>query len=546
MKEVLPRAAPTGTGPVLARTVATRSALLNTFAVGAVYVVAYVILDVASYIHPVAPYAITPWNPPPGLSLALLLAFGVRYAPALFVAALLAELLVRGGGAGVAEIALYALILAGGYTAIAGILVKVMRFDPRFASMRDLLVFTVTVAAGTLAISALYVGAHVVSGRFSLSDFADHALHFWVGDIIGVVVTTPFLLIHARRRGVLRRMTAEALLQGLAIVLVLATVFSMEHVAAAKFFYLLFLPLIWICVRHGFPGATAGLLATQIGLIVSVHLAGYATQSVVEFQLLMLALAITGAFLGMAVTQWRRASQALEAREADLNRAMRVAAAAEMASALAHELNQPLTAASNYVQACDIMLGEIAQTPPALSGTMRKALNEVERAGEVVRRLRDFYRGGEAHREPVELSRLVEESMRPLRARLERHRISVTQRLAPELPPVAVDRVQIELVIHNLLGNAIDAISDARSEAREILIEGTREGASVALVVHDSGPGVAPAIAEQLFQTFATSKPTGMGLGLAISRSIVESHGGRLWLQPAASGARFVLHLPIT
>jgi signal transduction histidine kinase len=519
--------------------------LLNSVLVSAAYVAAYVILDVVSYIHPVAPYAITPWNPPPGLSLALLLAFGLRYAPALFVAALLAELLVRGGGAGMPEIAFYAFILAAGYTTIAAVLVKVMRFDARFASMRDLLVFTVGVAAGTLAVSALYVGAHVVAGRFSWSDFADHALHFWVGDVIGVVVTTPFLLVHARRPLIRQGPTMEAVLQALAIVAVLATVFSMAHVAAAKFFYLLFLPLIWICVRHGFPGATAGLLATQIGLIVSVHLAGYATESVVEFQLLMLALAITGAFLGMAVSQWRRASQALEAREADLNRAMRVAAAAETASALAHELNQPLTAASNYVQACDIMLREIAQTPPALSDTMRKALTEVERAGEVVRRLRDFYRGGEAHREPVELARLIDESMRPLRGRFERHGIVVTQRLAPDLPTVAVDRVQIEMAIHNLLGNAIDAISDANTDVREIVVEAAREGSVVSLAVHDSGPGVAPAVAEQLFRTFATSKPSGMGLGLAISRSIVESHGGRLWLEPAARGARFVLTLPV-
>jgi C4-dicarboxylate-specific signal transduction histidine kinase len=302
--------------------------------------------------------------------------------------------------------------------------------------------------------------------------------------------------------------------------------------------------LIWICVRSGFEGATAGLLLTQVGLIVAVQAAGYATASVLEFQLLMLALTVTGAFLGMAVSQWRRTSSTLMAREVELNRTLRVAAAAEMASALAHELNQPLTAASNYVQACDIMLREPGARGESLASTVRKASAELQRAGEVVRWLRDFYRGGEARRERVHVKDLVATAVRPLENRLERQHIRLVKRLPEALPPLVVDRAQIETVIHNVVANAIDAIVDARSEVREIAIAADVENGALALSIHDTGPGVSPAIVPELFKTFTTSKRAGMGLGLAMSRSIVESHGGRVWLDATSGGARFVLSLP--
>jgi C4-dicarboxylate-specific signal transduction histidine kinase len=273
-----------------------------------------------------------------------------------------------------------------------------------------------------------------------------------------------------------------------------------------------------------------------------VQLAGHTTQSVLEFQLLMLALAITGLFLGMAVSQWRHASQTLQTREAELNRAMRVAAAAEMTSALAHELNQPLTAASNYLQACDIMLARDSPPSADLAITVRKAYAEVERTGDVVRRLRDFYRGGQARREPAAVAEILADSIKPLRARIERHGVRMIEGVA-HAPRVAVDRGQISMVLHNLIANAIDSLATS-GQPGEIAVEAAAEGLMVRLTVHDTGGGIAPSIADQLFQTFATSKPDGMGLGLAISRSIVESHGGRLWLEPSERGARFAMTLP--
>jgi PAS domain S-box-containing protein len=624
------------------------------------YVAGYVFLDWVSYIHPVAPYAITPWNPPPGLSLAMLLALGLRYAPLLLVAAILAEVIVRGTGASVLQVLGYAAILAAGYTGIAACLIRYARFDARLSTLRDLSAFTATVTSGAAVIAMVYVAAHVLAGRFTWDEWPLYALRFWVGDVIGIVVLTPLLLVYAQRvRNALHASAAETALQAVAILIALAAVFRAGDAAAARYFYLLFLPLIWISVRRGFKGATTALLATQLGLIAATQFAGYASSSVLELQLLMLALSITALFLGMAVTEWRRVRTELERREAELNtvvstapdgifsiddagrimgvngagasmlgasvdslagapfvrfvadlprdlsrvraaparatrwdgtmfpvevsvgstasgsrpahiaivrdmserkaieeqlqdrdreihRAMRVAAAAEMASALAHELNQPLTAASSYVQACDLMLRSPGGADGRLSGTMRKAVGEVKRAAEVVRRLRNVYRGGEMRSGAWCLEDLCRAVLHTLHDRLQRHGVAVSLDVPPGLPRVKVDRVQLEMVLHNLYANAIDSMTASGSTTRAIQV--TARPASegfVQVTVRDTGPGIALQDADRLFKAFATSKTEGMGLGLAISRSIIEQHGGRLWLESAAPGAAFAFTVPL-
>ena len=641
-------------------TLRVRSSISPTIIAG--YLLAYVILDWASYIHPVAPYAITPWNPAPGLSLALLLIFGLRYAPALFFAALLAEVIVRGAGGSVAELTAYAAILAIGYTAMAAFLLRVVRFDPNLRTLRDLSIFTAIVVLGAMVVAVCYVAAHVLAGAFTWTQFPEYALRDWVGEVIGVMILTPALLIHGPALSKKRRWQVgpEAILQAITIVAVLWVIFRVDAADPSKLFYLLFLPLIWICMRYGIEGATLALVATQVGLIVSVEVGGYGASSVLEFQLLMLALAVTGAFLGMAVSQWRRAQDAvlerdaeldaivstapdailtvdetgsivaanakaemlfiapesglvgiristllpelrrpleltqdhevraaridgtnfyaevsfasvpiggrrlhigivrdttrrkeiedkLRERERELDRAMRVAAAAEMASMLAHELNQPLTAASNYARACDLMLDGADKDPAPLAETMSRVLFEVTRASEVVRRLRNLVRGGAAKLESVEIQNLVDAPLQSLQDRLERHRILLTTQIAPTLPPCFVDRVQVEMVLHNLVVNAIDAIVDANVAERRIAIEASADAPGfVRVAVKDSGPGLSASIVERLFTPFNTTKATGSGLGLSIGRSIVESHGGRLWVEPLSSGTAFYLTLPTT
>jgi two-component system sensor kinase FixL len=623
------------------------------------YIATYVFLDWLSYIHPAGPYAITLWNPPPGLSLALLLGFGFRYAPALFVAAALAEIAVRHGQTQIGEAVLYAAILAIGYTGLA-ILLKRLRFDPSFRSLRDLVLFVGVAGAGSIVIATLYVAAHVATGQFPWSAFAAHIVYFWIGDVIGMATTTPFLLIHGARlaNGRLPKITFEAVLQALSIAAVLALIFHLEPQRAANLFYLLFIPVVWIATRYGFEGAITGLLAAQLGLIATVQLADYPSEWVLQFQFLMLALTITGAFLGMASSQWRRARKALENREAELrtifatapdaiisldgggsvmdgndaaremfgmsaaelkerrlsqlmtgipadisnargifaqalrsdgrafpveasfgsvevegrsihigvvrdvaerkamedklrerdqylDRALRVAAAAEMASALAHELNQPLTAATAYVQSLELLLARGAIQDAGVADTMRKTAGEVERAGNIVRRLREFYRRDPGEVVSVPVREVIDTALAPLQDRLERHRIAVEIEVAAGTPDLLVDALQIEMVLHNVLRNAVDSLAESEAPVRRIaVLARPGEAGYVAVSVEDSGPGVRPEMAEQIFKSFVTSRGEGSGLGLAISRSIVERHGGHLWLDPSPVGARFVITLP--
>jgi len=160
-----------------------------------------------------------------------------------------------------------------------------------------------------------------------------------------------------------------------------------------------------------------------------------------------------------------------------------------------------------------------------------------------VRRLRDFFRSGTAQPETVAPAVLVDEACATVRERAERHRIAL-ETAGADAPPVTVDRVQIEAVLHNLLANAIDALK-GRPEGRVVRVVTSRaDEGFVRIDVLDNGPGIAEEVRSALFEPFVTTKPRGTGLGLAISRSIIDAHGGRLWHETRAPGSAFCFTIP--
>ena len=177
---------------------------------------------------------------------------------------------------------------------------------------------------------------------------------------------------------------------------------------------------------------------------------------------------------------------------------------------------------------------------------MDKVVLEVNRAGSVVRRLREFVRSGTLQQEHIQSSQLLDAAVAAVHARAIRHGVTVTVHALPGLPTIYGDRIQLETVLLNLVTNAIDALASYDGD-RVVRLSAERVGKDqVELVVADTGPGVAPDLAAVLFQPLTTTKPQGMGLGLAICRTIVEAHGGRLWLDPSPTGATFRLTLPIS
>jgi len=518
------------------------------------YVALYVTLDWLSLIQPFVALGITPWNPPAGLSFALFLSQGWRLVPATVLAIALSDVILRGLTMESAETLPSALVIALGYAGAAWLLRRRVRISLGLEGHRDLLWLLGIALAASLAIALVVVAIFAATGRAEWASFVTVAVHFWVGDVIGIAVLTPFLLLMSGWRGRLRAVPhnpVEMALQLAAIGLGLWVIFGLERSDHFEFSYTLFLPLVWIALRGGLIGATWGIVATQLGLILAVQLKGFDAATVTQFQVLMLAVAVTGLVLGSVVDERRRAELWQKEHEAELAHAARGTATAELARALAHELNQPLTALVGFARAAQTHLDAGAGGDPAKAKTMvDRAAQQATRAGEILRNLREFLGRGDLRVERRDLPSILRHALETMRPLSEQHRVSIDVRLAPGLPDALVDPIQVEQVLINLLRNSIEELAASEGgHAREIVVEARSapgDPAMIEVTVRDNGPGFDADIAARLFTPFATTKQGGMGLGLSISRSIVEAHGGRIWVEPMppGRGAQIRLTLP--
>ena len=245
--------------------------------------------------------------------------------------------------------------------------------------------------------------------------------------------------------------------------------------------------------------------------------------------------------IGDRKTQDRR----IQELQGELLHATRLVSAGQLAAALAHELNQPLTAILNYAG----VLQELSAAAGGAQGEMlrdvtNKICGQADRAGEIIRRLRGFVAKRDTERETQDLNQVVEESLMLGLVGSSYGNVRLKTDLAPGLPPVQIDKVQIQQVMINLLRNAVEAMHN--SERRELRVSTAGDGEFVRISVSDTGPGLPPEIMVTLFQPFITTKGQGLGIGLSISRSIVESHGGKLWVETNADGgADFRFRLPV-
>jgi two-component system sensor kinase FixL len=241
----------------------------------------------------------------------------------------------------------------------------------------------------------------------------------------------------------------------------------------------------------------------------------------------------------------RQSEQRLQELQAELIHVSRLSAMGEMASALAHELNQPLTAITNYAQtARGLVERSTWEGAGGLASLLEKTVQQASRAGQIIRRLRQFIVKGETERALEDVNAVVEEASALALVGTGGKGIATRRVLEKGLPPVLLDKIQIHQVITNLIRNGVDALDGVKR--REIVISTRRAGQdAIEIQVADTGVGLAPEVAERLFQPFVTSKPGGLGIGLSICRSIVEAHGGRLWASPnPGGGAIFHVRLP--
>ena len=256
--------------------------------------------------------------------------------------------------------------------------------------------------------------------------------------------------------------------------------------------------------------------------------------------------ATIGSQIGQFIER-KRAEDALHHAQAELAHVTRVATLGEMTASIAHEINQPLAAVVNNANACLRWLA--AQNLEEARQSAARVIGDGHRAGEIIDRIRAFAKKAPSRKDWIDVNETILEVIALARSEVHSNGVSLQTRLGDEMPPILGDRIQVQQVILNLMINAIEAMNGINDAPRELLVSSAKDDSqSVLVAVRDSGPGLDPKSLDHLFTAFFTTKPQGMGMGLAISRSIIEAHGGRLWAVPNnGPGAtfQFTLHVGI-
>lgn len=627
--------------------------------IAVLYMAIHLLVTWGSYVRPQFSMGITPWSPQTGVILAFLIFCGSRWIPAVVIVTFMSEWLVRGAPQGVLVLLMTAVWVAGAYGSLAKVLTS-LDLTGNFETAKQAIGFAATVGVGTLVTAIVCVSGFVLAGELATTDALPALARYWIGDLNGVLCVTPLLVFLRTGRFQLRQFAPsrwEIALQVAAGMGVLCVIFMLPAPDQLRFFYLLYLPVIWIALRWSWPGALTGVLIVQLALLIAAE-TGFSTARFIDIQFLLLTVTLTGLLLGAFVAErttilqhvrmreaeqrallamapdavlavdtrgdvrvanaaatrmfgaraateplalerlipkisleaaegratlegrkgdgstfpaevaWSRldapaseaylvtvrdatdrrlAEEQIRERDAALARAMRFAVAGELASALAHELNQPITALVSYLRASEILAARGEGNDERLSTTLSKAASEAIRASKVLRQLRDFYQGGIHKTEDVDVSAVCEGVVNAFQERLRRHEVSLSLQLQPDLPNVQCDGTQLQIVLHNLMTNAIDAVMNGPAGKRRIYVSTAAIRDSIAVTVEDSGLGIPSAIAQQLFEPFTTSKSDGMGLGLAISRSLMRARGGELAFVRSSSlgGAAFIMTIPL-
>ncbi|HYR37464.1 MAG TPA: ATP-binding protein, partial [Burkholderiales bacterium] len=363
-----------------------------------------------------------------------------------------------------------------------------------------------------------------------------------------IVAWAAWIASGPRRLPVARYLEAAALFASLLFVCLLVFDLPRGKADASPAMFYAPLPfLLWAAVRFGPVGvATALPLMTVATIWGAVHgvgpfTAGTPQETARDMQLFLVAASVPLLLLAVALQEgWRIERDS----RTQLTHLSRVAMLGELSGGIAHELNQPLTAILSNAQAAQLFLANKNAEPGLLSEILQDIILADQRAGDVIERLRAMFKRGETRYETLDPNRLVREVLSLVHGDLTTRGVEVTLRLAPQLPEIQGDRVQLQQVILNLVVNAAEAMAGCPQEDRILTIHTLATANRVHLNVIDRGPGLA-APPEKLFEAFYTTKAHGLGLGLSISKSIVKAHRGRLWASTRrGGGAAFLITLP--
>jgi len=508
-------------------------------------------MDAGSYVQPVLKLGITPWNPQTGLMVAFL-CLHPRSAGWVLVALTLAELLVRGMPSNPVIFLVQAVIVTTTYL-MAAVTIRRFEFDiskPTFAALTR---FSCIAALAAFVASSSVVGLYATASLLPGGQFGSAVGKLWVGDLNGILMLTPLLLKTPTIRKSLRPINlAPAKFLGVSAALMVSflIVFFIGDPDDLRFFYVLFVPAVLAALVGGVSGVLVVAVVIQIGLAFGVQQLPEVAP-LVDLQYLMLTLVGTTLALGVVVAERANTSEIalqreiqLRDREASLARASRAATAGELASVIAHELNQPMTALVGYLRSIEIMLVNSPVTESRLRPTARKAADEALRVSDTLYRLRNFYAGRDPHIETLEFRPLILGIADLLRRRERIGNASIDVKFKTDIEQIESDSVFISVIISNLVLNSAEALRDTTAPKIEILVKENAE--SLEISIEDNGSGVPERLIPELFKAFVTTKTEGMGMGLAASHSLSQAlRGDLLYARSELGGAKFTLILPL-
>ncbi len=513
------------------------------------YAAVYLAFDWLRVSHALPGPGLALWNPLPAFGLVLLLAQGLRCAPVPFVVGLLSDWAVGGAPAGIAEPLLANALAAAALTVFAALLRPNLPDDDAFGNLADIARFLAISILVALALAGLAAAAPIVTGALPPAGVLVAVRQVSLGDLAAVLGLVPAIMGIPAARLRWNKIAPSTGLRDIALfssglAVSLVVIGTMEAYSEPHFFYLMFLPVVWIAARQGLAWAAIAVLLAQVALVATVARFGSGREDVLAFQIFLLTIAFTGLIIGSAVTERHRAETALRRQQAELARMGRITTAGALGLAVVHQISQPLATIATYTHASRRLLQSGSADRDLVVESMAKAEAEVQRAGLIIERMREFTARGKKSVTAVNLGALAREIAEALGD--DARRAGVRLRVdAPPVPSVTADRIQIEQVLVNLVRNAIEAGAALPTGKATVRIMLASRGEEVEVAVEDQGPGIPPEAAASLFEPFETSKANGMGLGLWLSRELVEGNGGRLWYDPGRKGgARFVFRLP--
>jgi two-component system, LuxR family, sensor kinase FixL len=513
---------------------------------GAAFVSIYFALNLLTEWHEFDRLGITLWSPDDGLSLALLLE-NLAFAPFVFLAAVLVDLAIAGVHRSIGVTMAAELCLTMAYVGLAFILKNTLKFDIRKFRLPDVVAFLLLIPAGAALSAFIYCGVLYLGGGLLSDKVFVAMIHCWIGSALGIVTIIPAATASFTYASPPWRWSGYTLFTVFIFAVGIGLGFAALVGVGDKLYYLfnlLFLPVIWVAMREGYAGVALALVTIQLTLAVLTAFVGYNTTDFAILQLLMLVLSITGLLLGAVTTERQDAAVRLREQKSELARMVSNARAGAMGMALAHEVSQPLSTVATYLHAARRLLQASPESEPVMDALI-KAEGEARRAREVLERIRDFVSNGNLNLTAVDVSALAEKIGELCREEAAARGVLVEVESVGLVPLVEADGVQIEQVLINLVANAIDAAAERSDVRGRVSVQVAAKGDGIMLRVEDNGRGVAPELADNIFDAYQTTKPRGMGLGLHLSRRIVQRHAGRLSWEPITTGgARFVVELP--